>query len=239
MTEIVNPSLSLLLVSAGSLAVFHTVIGIDHAIPFVVLGRARRWTLARTLWITSLCGAGHVASSIVIGGIGVALGVALDSLTWVEQARGDVAAAVLIGFGLAYAAWAYWRGLRSRPHTHVHAHADGTVHDHTHDHQSEHLHPHGEARGLTPWVLFVIFLLGPCEPLIPLMMVPAMHHAWFQLIALVTVFAVGTILTMIGVVTVGFVGLKLDRLRPIEQHVDVVAGLTIAASGVAVMWLGI
>lgn len=231
--------MQLLLATAASLAGVHTLVGVDHSIPFVVLGRARGWSLGRTLWITSVCGAGHVASSVAIGGAGVALGLALDSLAWLEAARGRMAAALLIGFGLGYASWAYWRGLRGRPHCHVHAHADGTVHDHAHAHAGAHLHPHGAGRGLTPWVLFVIFVLGPCEPLIPLMMVPAMSQAWLGLTAVVFVFGAVTIATMIGVVTVGFLGVRLDRFRPIERHLDVVAGLTIAASGVAVVWIGI
>ena len=62
-------------------------------------------------------------------------------------------------------------------------HANGTMHSHGHAHSGEHVHVHEETGDLgdgvrdggsmTPWVLFTIFLFGPCEPLIPLLMYPA------------------------------------------------------------------
>ncbi|GAI12193.1 unnamed protein product, partial [marine sediment metagenome] len=54
-------------------------------------------------------------------------------------------------------------------------HVDGEKHDHIHAHKVEHSHVHDEKKGtsLTPWILFIIFVFGPCEPLIPLVMYPA------------------------------------------------------------------
>ena len=65
----------LLLGMAASLAVVHTAIGIDHAVPFVVLSRVQQWSLRRTLLITALCGVGHVGSAVVLGLLAVGLGV--------------------------------------------------------------------------------------------------------------------------------------------------------------------
>jgi sulfite exporter TauE/SafE len=234
-----DATVSLLLGTAAALASFHTLIGVDHSIPFIVLGRARGWSLRRTLGITGVCGLAHVASSVVIGSFGVALGVALDELTWLESTRGQVAAGLMIGFGLAYASWAFWRGLRGRTHTHLHTHADGTVHTHTHDHHSEHLHPHGVGRGVTPWALFLIFAFGPCEALIPLMMVPAADGSWHVLAAVIGVFGFFTVGTMLAVVTLGYLGLSRTRLGVFEGRLDVLAGLTVAASGAAVLFIGI
>ena len=110
----------------------------------------------------------------------------------------------MIGFGLAYAAWAFWRSLRGHTHAHLHTHADGTVHTHAHDHRREHLHPHGVGRGVTPWALFLIFAFGPCEALIPLMMVPAVVQAWPVLVAVIGVFGAFTVGTMLAVVALGY-----------------------------------
>ena len=239
MLELIGTTATVLLGTTATLAVAHALLGIDHSLPFVVLARARGWTLRRTVTITALCGAGHVASSVMIGALGVAAGLTLDSLVWVEGVRGELAAALLIGFGLVYAAWANWRRIRSRTHTHLHAHADGTVHSHPHDHHGEHAHPHGTGPGLTTWTLFVIFVLGPCEPLIPLMVVPAMAKAWALLAAVVTVFGILTIGAMVGAVIVGYRGLGRVATRRLERHADVLAGLVIAASGAAVLVLGV
>ena len=33
---------------------------------------------------------------------------------------------------------------------------------------------HNRIKMVTTWSLFIIFILGPCEPLVPLMIVPAL-----------------------------------------------------------------
>ncbi len=211
---------TLLLGTTASLAVVHTLLGIDHSLPFVALGRARNWALGRTLLVTALCGAGHVASSVVIGAVGVGLGIATDALLWLESARGELAAALLIGFGLAYAAWAVWRGLRDRDGARLQGAAAG-------------------ADRVTPWALFIVFVLGPCEPLIPLMVVPGMTRDWFAVGAVVGVFGLLTITVMLLAVTVAWRGVALLGAGRIGLHADVAAGLVVAASGAAVLFLGL
>lgn len=231
-----------LVASAAALACVHTAVGIDHSLPFVVLGRSRGWSLRRTLSITSLCGLGHVGSSILIGTIGIAIGASLGRLTWLESLRGEVAAWMIVGFGLLYACWAIVRGRRGQQHAHLHVHEDGVVHHHLHHHRSNHLHVHvGSHRGLTPWLMFVIFLFGPCEALIPLMMAPAIAGEWSLLLAVVSVFSVVTVLTMVVVVAVGYVGLRRGkRATSLPGHfVDALAGLAVSASGLAVLFLGL
>ena len=44
------------LIGAVSVAFFHTLLGPDHTLPFIVLARARGWSMARTLAITFVCG---------------------------------------------------------------------------------------------------------------------------------------------------------------------------------------
>ena len=74
MLELVGTAEIVLLGTTATLAVGHTLLGIDHSLPFIVLGRAKGWTLRHTVAITALCGVGHVASSVVIGTPGVAVG---------------------------------------------------------------------------------------------------------------------------------------------------------------------
>ena len=124
-------------------------------------------------------------------------------------------------------------------HSHVHAHADGTVHEHVHDHRGDHLHPHVVGTRLTPWALFVIFILGPCEPLIPLMVVPAMNGSWLVLAAVVAVFGVLTVGTMVATVAVGYQGCGKLAGSGLAQYADLTAGLVVTASGAAVLFLGL
>ena len=66
-------SLPVLVATAASLAFVHTITGPDHYLPFIMIGRARRWSLSRTALLTLLCGVGHVGSSILIGPAGIVI----------------------------------------------------------------------------------------------------------------------------------------------------------------------
>ena len=243
-------TLPLLLWTAATLGFVHTLIGVDHSVPFVVLGRSQRWSLRKTLSITALCGMGHVLGSVLIGTVGIGLGVALERMQWIEGLRGSIASWLLIGFGLAYATWGLVQAARGRVHRHPHAHADGTLHDHNHEHSREHLHAHVASNqpglseqqaktALTAWTLFVIFAFGPCEALIPLLMVPALALNWWAVAAVTALFGVVTIATMLGAVWLGYLGLRLPTFGHLERHLHTVAGLTIAGSGLAIQLLGI
>lgn len=229
--------LRILVVSAVSIGFLHTLIGIDHTLPFVVIGRAQGWSYRKTATITALCGFGHVASSVVLGVLGIGLGVAIGHLQWVEAARGSFAAWFLIVFGLAYTGWSLARGRRKQRHVHVHpggmvhAHGDETA---SHD-QGTKLSP----AALTAWSLFIIFVLGPCEPLIPLLMVPAFDLGAWAAVPVTVAFAVTTIGTMLLLVTAGFFGLGLPTFKRLEGHANTLAGLAIAVSGVVIKLFGI
>jgi ABC-type nickel/cobalt efflux system permease component RcnA len=232
-------SLLILAVSAVSIALIHTLLGPDHYLPFVALARANGWSRPRTLAVTGLCGAGHVLSSILLGFIGIGAGLALANLEWIESVRGQVAAYLLIGFGLAYTAWGLRLARRNRPHTHRHVHNDGTVHEHTHSHTESHRHLHTSPSRMT-WWLVILFGLGPCEPLIPLLMFPAAVHGTVGVLTIGALFGFTTILAMIGCVAVLLTGLSFVRPgNAMERYAHAIAGGTIAASGIAVQAFGL
>lgn len=232
-----DPTLSVLLGTAATVGFVHTLIGVDHSLPFVVIGRARGWSLGRTLGVTGLCGLAHVATSVVLGVVGIGLGLALEQLAWIQEIRGGLAAWGLIAFGLVYAAWSFVAAARGGEHHHAHAGADGLLHDHGRSEDGGDLHPHGA--GLTVWALFIVFALGPCEALIPLLMAPAWLHHWAWVGAVVAVFSGVTVLTMLTAVAAGYFGLERIRWTGLERHVHGLAGLAIAGSGLAIQALGI
>ncbi len=238
--------------AAVGIGFVHTLIGIDHTLPFVVLGKARGWSLRRTLWITGLCGGGHVASSVLLGGAGIGLAIFATGLDlreghhWmegrvgvfesIEAVRGDLASWALIAFGLTYAGWSLARNRRRQRH--AHAHASGLVHSHDHPAAGSHEHPSGNAAGvagLTAWSLFVIFVLGPCEPLIPILMVPAFQVGLWAVVPVTVAFGATTIATMAGVVTLAYRGLDFVRFPGLRAHAHTLSGLAIAGSGLAIM----
>ena len=231
----------MLALSAAAIAFAHTVLGPDHYLPFVAMAKARGWSLSKTLRITLFCGAGHLGGSVILGLAGITLGVQLSSLSWMEGVRGNLAAWMLIGFGLAYTAWGLRQAHRNRPHTHWHHH-DGVSHLHEHHHQAAHAHVHDGAAGsrsLTPWVIFVIFVLGPCEPLIPLLMYPAARESATGVVVVTGVFALVTVLTMSLAVAIALLGLKTVKITRLEPYGHAVAGSTILACGLAISLLGV
>ncbi|MGR3173146.1 MAG: sulfite exporter TauE/SafE family protein [Candidatus Scalindua sp.] len=233
--------LTVITITAASIGLFHTLLGPDHYLPFIVMARARKWSLAKTTCITALCGAGHVLSSIILGIIGIALGVSINKLGAIELFRGGLAAWLLIAFGAGYFVWGVFRARKRRPHVHWHAHGDASMPIHKHTHSKEHLHLHkGEkAKNLTPWILFTIFVFGPCEPLIPLLIYPAAKSSTFGLVLVAGVFGVVTIATMLGIVILLSLGANLLPMGKLERYTHALAGATICLCGIAIRFLGL
>jgi len=233
-----SSELTVLTTAAASIGFVHSILGPDHYLPFVVMAKARNWNLGKTTLITTLCGIGHVLSSVLIGLAGIALGLALANLETIETIRGEIAAWGLIAFGLLYGVWGLRRAYRNRPHQHWHAHED-LAHTHKHTHQEEHLHLHESSGRLTPWVLFIIFAFGPCESLIPLLMYPAAQHSLSGTLWVATVFGIATIGTMLVTVLSLSLGIKKVSLGPLERFSHALAGIAIAISGMAIKFLGL
>jgi len=235
--------LGILAAAAATIGFVHTVTGPDHYLPFIVIARARNWSLSRTLGVTALCGIGHVLGSVALGLVGIGLGMAVGQLNIIEGMRGDIAAWLLISFGLIYAVWGLRKAMRDKPHTHVHQHADGMAHSHHHSHHHEHSHVHdqdsGSRRNLTPWALFIIFVLGPCEPLIPILMYPAATSSFAGLLLVTTIFAVVTISTMLLMVFLAQRGIRLIPMQRIQRYTHAIAGTAILGSGLAIRFLGL
>jgi len=244
-----NSEIAILSLTAASLGFMHTLLGPDHYLPFVVLSKARKWSKIKTIWITILCGIGHVGSSVIIGFIGIAAGVALSKLEAFESFRGNIAGWLFIGFGLAYAVWGLRRAFNNKPHTHAHFHLNGKKHVHEHTHFVDHTHLHTvertesiekiEYKNLTPWILFVIFVFGPCEPLIPLLMFPALQHSVMGVVSVTTVFSLVTIATMTTIVLLTTTGISFVKLEKLEKYTHALAGSAIFFSGIAIQFMGL
>lgn len=233
--------LVLLLWTAGIIGFTHTLLGPDHYVPFVAMSRALGWSRARTLGLTALCGVGHVFGSVLLGGVGIAMGLAVTKLESWESSRGDFAAWFLIAFGLLYAVWGLRHAVRRRRHSHIHSHPDGVVHSHLHNHALDHLHVHadegaGKAPGLkraTPWILFAIFVFGPCEPLIPLLMYPAAQNSAGGVLLVTLVFGLTTVATMTLVVLALSLGLARASIGALERYTQALAGVALLLCGLA------
>ncbi|MEE9368378.1 MAG: hypothetical protein V3V05_05890 [Pontiella sp.] len=211
-----NEAISILAGTAALIGFGHALCGPDHYLPFIVMSKARNWSLMKTLWITFLCGLGHVLSSITFGLIGAVLGMALGEIELLEAWRGNLAAQALIIFGFTYCVWGLHRAYKKHPHNHP-----------------------LQSKSITPWILFTIFALGPCEPLIPLIMYPAAEHSISGVLLVSGIFAATTLLTMLSVVCIGTLGIQFVKLGSIDRFSHALAGAAVCISGLAIQFMGL
>lgn len=208
---------SILLLTAASIGFFHTLFGPDHYLPFIVMSRSGKWSIQKTMIITILCGLGHVLSSVVLGFVGISIGTVVTRLEFIESIRGDIAAWGLITFGLLYFLYGLNKALK----------------------KEHHKHDMPEKNNITPWVLFLIFILGPCEPLIPILMYPAAKLGIGETIAVASVFSAITISTMLTVVLLTVYGSNRIKIPNLERYTNALAGATILLCGLSIQFLGL
>lgn len=210
-----QPDILLVLSGAASLGIAHTLLGPDHYIPFIALGRARGWTKGKTALITMLSGAAHILSSILIGVLVIRYGSEFLNLNALEAARGNVAAWGLLSFGVAYTIWGIRRAIRST-HCSIVRSSDRV-----------------------PWVLFIIFALGPCEPLVPLLVTTATSCQQEVVFAVGTVFLIATVLTMTTMVVAGWKGIEYFPVLKARRFAHALAGASLTSCAGAALLLGI
>lgn len=207
-----------LAIAAATVGALHSLAP-DHWIPIAAVARARDWPLRRTGRVALLCGFGHVTVSAALGLI------ALISGTAVVQAFGArigaVASVLMIGFGLAYMLWGARHAIVKRIHGHSHAHFD-------------HVHDPGNT---TTWTLFALYCADPCIAVVPIVFAAA-PLSRLTTIAIVLVYEIATISTMISLTLVARVGARAIRGRWVERYGDSAAGGLIVATGIAVALLG-
>jgi nickel/cobalt transporter (NicO) family protein len=212
-----SEALIIIFLSTMAIGFVHTVIGPDHYVPLIAMAKARSWSLGKTLRVTLFCGAAHVLSAALLGAIAVAIGLSLTKLTFIENWRGSIAAWILIIFGLLYALWSFYK---------VHFIK-------THKHHSHH------TKDITAWVLILIFVLGPCEPLIPIMLYPAIQGSLLNVLWVTVLFSLTTIITMLAIVVLAVFGASLVKIPFLEKYGNTLAGAIICCSGVTIKLLGL
>ncbi len=225
-----------LVVTAITISCLHTITGPDHYLPFIALAKTKNWTLHQTITWTLLCGAGHVAGSLLLGIGGIAFGLSLSKITWLENVRGGAAAWAMLLLGTAYLLYAVYQLSTNKRHKHFEGYDDGALYVYEHKHGSV-VYPN-ERRKVTPWVMFVVFVLGPCEPLIPLLSFPAARQSVTGVVVLVSVFTIFTLACMVAMVLLGYYGVAFFKTEKLERYVHVIGGSTVMICGTGMVFMG-
>ena len=137
-----------LLAAAAGVGLGHAILP-DHWVPLAVIGRTRRYPLARVARLSLLAGIAHVMVSLLLGAIIVAIGLQFRSA--IEGAQNAIVGTILILTGIGFAVFE----LTGRGHGHSHEHGHSHAHDHTHagghprdrdnTHTCDHTHGDGHA----------------------------------------------------------------------------------------------
>jgi ABC-type nickel/cobalt efflux system permease component RcnA len=226
--------------TAIATAAFHTLIP-DHWLPFVLIGRARRWSLRTTAAVSGGSALLHTCLSVVLGLIAIRIGREATAAAGATLER--VSGALLVVFGLAYAGWAWKKGGHFHPGgAMLHREEEGPDCDgHEGDAHSGHLHYHADrqliegAGGRGALYLALIVGLNPCVLVLPIILAAAQRGA--KVIALVaTAYSATTIALMVGLSMAGVAGARRFEPPGAARYMEALSGLLIAAVGV-VFWL--
>ena len=231
--------LNILLTTAITIAFVHTLIGVDHYVPFIALSRANHWTMKRTLLIVLVCGIGHVLASIALGFAGIGLSAGVSFLVDIEDIRGDLATWFLIAFGLVYTVYGLRNAVKNKTHSHITPDGRTILHAHSRTGGEHQHHETKRKRNNAFWGMFIILVLGPCEPLIPILMYPAATHNPLALVFVTALFAACTVATMLLMTFLGVKGIRLLKVDKLERYMHLLAGSAILGCGILLLLLPI
>lgn len=211
--DLEQPILLSLLGGGFAAAFLHAALP-THWLPFVLVGRAQRWSLARSLLAVTAAGLAHIASTAVVGSLIVAAGLALDVV--VAGLLPYLSAILLFAFGGFYLV----RSAVRRP-----VMAGGPAMD-----LAEPTVSHATAF----WGLVAVLALSPGEVLLPIYMSSA-QEGFAALGLLTAVFALGTILGMAVFTTLARAGASVLRLERWARYEGAILGLALIAIGLLVV----
>jgi len=222
-----------MILSAITISILHTASGPDHYLPFVALSRSGKWSVLKTVGLAALCGLGHILSSVIIGLIGVVLGWQLTNFSWFQNIRENISSWSLMLFGLLYLSWGIWKVYANRPHKHFDVYGDD-VYVFKHRHGGV-VYPEERVK-VTPLVLLAIFVMGPSEPLLPLLFYSGINSSPLEIGIIVGVFAMFTVITMVGMVLLGLYGFSLFGTSRWERYMHAISGAVVTICGAGMVF---
>jgi nickel/cobalt exporter len=223
--------------TALGIAFFHAAIP-THWLPFVLTGRAQRWTHTKTLTVTILAGSGHVLFTAALGLMLTWLGITLSHNSGIWFPR--VAGGVLLLLGAFY----LYRQAIGVSHSHA---ANG--HSHRHDAAmsddrkpyEERMHQLVEAKEpakttdfLAVATLVALLTFSPCEAFVAFYVV-GIRYGWRGFVLLTMLLLIGTVAGMTVFTWAALTGARKLRFRLLDKYEHGLIGGLLVAIGVVVV----
>jgi len=210
-------------------ALVHTLIP-DHWLPFVLVSRAERWTVKKTVTLTAISALMHVTVSIGLGLAIVLAGRGAElAVSGLAERLEALSGWLLVLFGAGYTSWFLYRG--------GHVHSFG-VHPHHHPHDVE--PPASEPAGLralSGYALTFIVGFNPCILVIPCIY-GAARLGYLTLAAVALAFGLSTVVSMVVVTLAGLRGTSRLTSPFLTRYGEAFSGALIALTGLVVLLAG-
>lgn len=210
--DLAEPLLLTLLGGGLTAAFLHAALP-THWLPFVLVSRAQRWSIARMLGAVVAAGLAHIATTALAGSLIVMAGLALNQ--WVAGILPHLSAALLFIFGAFYLA----RASLKRPQL-----VSGP--------QTELTEP-GVSDRAAFWGLVVILAISPGEVLLPIYL-SAADEGLAALGLLTLCFAVGTLAGMIVLSLIAHASASLLKLERWARYEGAILGVALIILGLLV-----
>ena len=179
-----------------------------HWLPFVLVGRAQKWSTGRTLGVTLLAGLGHAGLTIALG-----LGLVVAGLALEPRLGGLfhwVVGGLMVAVGLFYMA-------RGR-------------HNHAVPEAGRRTYASDRAAIVA---LVTLLTLSPCEAFLPYYLA-GMQHGWQAFLVLSGVLMAATSAGMLIFTSLSLAGFKRLGLQWVERYEETILGMALVLVGLAV-----
>lgn len=182
-----------------------------HWLPFVLVGRAQKWSTGRTLGVTLLAGLGHVGLTIALGLALVMAGMAL------QPSLGGLFHGIVGGLMMAIGVFYVVRG------RHNHALPEASRRAYASDRAAI-------------AALVTLLTLSPCEAFLPYYLA-GMEHGWQAFLVLSAVLMAATAAGMLIFTSLSLAGFKRLGLQWVERYEETILGVALILVGLAVAFL--
>lgn len=199
----------------------------DHWVPLAVLGRARRYPLAKVARLSGLAGIAHVLLSIVLGGVIIVVGLQFRSA--VQSAQDTIIGCLLIATGVGFALFELTGHGHDHGHGHAHEHGDGDGHAHADD-----SHEQRGMRGLAAVMVPFGAAASPDLTILPVFLA-ATTAGVATAIGSVVIFAAVTIATIVTLTLAAATGGYQIRGRWLERWGNALTAIVLVVIGVLVL----
>jgi len=230
--QTLDPATLVYLTAASATAGLHALIP-DHWLPFVLMGKARGWRVAKTLALASASGALHVLLAIGLGAGTYLLGRSGAQVLAhrLGETLGVLSSGALAVFGFGYGAASWLRERRYHP---------AASHDHDHDHDTDAGHHHGHLLerffkgSLTGVSLVVVIGVSPCALAFPILLASAAQLGISGVLIVAAGFGAATMLTTLLVTLIGSVSARRLDFPFLTRYGDLISGILVGLVGASI-----